>query len=134
MAPVREIQLLAQERFYSTPSARVTRPPERSPSITTLKANSIPANGEFTLYFNTTGERNTATGDSALYSNTTGNLNTAIGNAALLTNTSGNRNTAIGAMTLFLNTAGDNTATGASAHSANTPASLTRPTVLKRNL
>ena len=73
------------------------------------------------MYFNTTGERNTALGDSALYLNTEGSRNTAIGNPAMLNNTTGNDNTAIGAGALFSNTDGDsNTAVGSEALVTNT--------------
>jgi hypothetical protein len=68
------------------------------------------------LYFNTTGERNTAIGDSALYLNTEGSRNTAIGNPALLNNTTGTDNTAVGASALEHNTTGfRNTVLGADA-------------------
>ena len=72
------------------------------------------------MYFNTTGERNTAIGDSALYQNTEGSRNTAIGNPALLSNVIGNDNTAVGSSALRESIGSDNTAIGADALSANT--------------
>ena len=72
--------------------------------------------GDSALLYNTTGDENTANGYQALFLNTTGGGNTAIGGHALWDNTTGTANTAIGDVALFLNTTGSsNTAVGAGA-------------------
>ena len=55
------------------------------------------ANGEAALFFNTTGNNNTAVGTNALFENVTGIENTANGSSALRSNTTGHDNTANGA-------------------------------------
>jgi hypothetical protein len=73
------------------------------------------------LYFNTTGNYNTAVGANALTRNTIGNYNTAEGTGALFSNTTGSANTAVGLEALFSNTIGfQNTATGHLALFSNT--------------
>lgn len=65
------------------------------------------------LYYNTTGNGNTANGIGALLTNNTGENNTAIGQAALLNNTTGYYNSASGRSALYSNTIGhSNTANG----------------------
>ena len=59
------------------------------------------------LYFNTTGDRNTAIGSSVLVNNTTGYRNTGNGSFALYYNTSGFYNTATGYGALYRNTTGN---------------------------
>ena len=54
------------------------------------------ANGDRTLFSNTTGAANTAIGGSALFNNTIGSTNTAVGSIALSNNSSGNNNIALG--------------------------------------
>jgi len=54
------------------------------------------ANGDRTLFSNTTGAANTAMGGSALFNNTVGSTNTAVGSVALSNNSSGNNNIALG--------------------------------------
>ena len=72
------------------------------------------------LYYNTTGNQNTATGANSLLSNSNGNQNTANGYDALRFNT-GSWNTAIGANAMILNTFGaNNTAIGKNALYFNT--------------
>ena len=72
------------------------------------------AEGDFALFFLTTGTGNTAVGTSALFNNTTGSANTAVGFEALLSNATGNNNTASGFEALFSNTTGiENVASGA---------------------
>jgi hypothetical protein len=76
------------------------------------------------LYYNTTGDSNTASGYKALENNTTGGSNTASGRSALQNNTTGNYNTANGLSTLNANTTGsNNTASGRSALLYNTTGS-----------
>jgi subtilisin-like proprotein convertase family protein len=79
------------------------------------------ANGVNTLYWNTTGNNNTANGIASLEKNTTGNYNTANGSFALYNNTTGINNTATGVEALHHNTTGiNNTANGRSALFSNT--------------
>jgi hypothetical protein len=71
------------------------------------------ANGNMSLYSNSSGNGNTAYGYASLYSNTSGSSNIANGNQSLYFNTTGSNNTAIGNASLNKNTAGgDNTANG----------------------
>jgi len=60
------------------------------------------------LYYNTTGNYNTASGGGALYSNTTGIQNSAVGVNALYYNTTGSYNSAVGVNALQNNTTGSN--------------------------
>jgi len=62
--------------------------------------------GADALFFNTTGEANTAIGNNALQGNTTVSGNTAIGASALISNSTGSNNTAIGDLALEANTTG----------------------------
>ena len=65
------------------------------------------------MFFNTTGNSNTALGTAALVLNTTGSFNTATGVNSLSSNTIGNQNTATGNDALSSNTTGfNNTAIG----------------------
>jgi hypothetical protein len=105
-------------------------------SLGHIEALSNTALGYHTLYFNTSGDRNTATGDSALFqnnssdntangykalsSNAAGSANTATGSRALDSNTTGSANTATGYQALFHNTADGNTADGYQALYSNT--------------
>jgi len=76
------------------------------------------------LYFNTTGNLNTASGFAALYSNTTGSNNSASGFNALALNTTGVDNTAHGSNALSSNTTGsENSALGYDALQRNTTGS-----------
>ena len=87
------------------------------------------ANGNMSLYSNSSGYSNTAYGSASLYSNTSGSLNTAngfrslysnkasyntaYGSGSLSSNTTGGYNTANGVNSLYLNTTGsNNTANG----------------------
>ena len=70
------------------------------------------ASGYQTLFYNTTGARNTANGVGALFHNTTGGTNTGCGNNALMNNHTGNSNTAEGVGALGNNTGSFNTALG----------------------
>lgn len=71
------------------------------------------ANGNMSLYSNSSGNSNTAYGYASLYSNTSGSSNIANGNQSLYFNTTGSNNTAIGNASLNKNTeGGDNTANG----------------------
>jgi Chaperone of endosialidase len=65
------------------------------------------ANGNYALYFNTTGKANTASGNSALLENTTGYYNTAFGYKALFSNSTGSHNTSSGDHALVFNTTGN---------------------------
>lgn len=77
--------------------------------------------GYLTLFYNSTGDNNTAIGSAALTSNTTGTNNAAHGYEALSANTTGFGNTATGAYALRQNTEGLlNTAIGTDALLANT--------------
>jgi subtilisin-like proprotein convertase family protein len=78
----------------------------------------------WTLFYNNTGNQNTAAGAYVLFSNTEGNSNTAAGFGALSNNTTGNNNTADGAYALQYNTEGNNNvANGAYALNSNTTGS-----------
>jgi hypothetical protein len=89
--------------------------------------------GSYALTNNTTGQDNTAIGAYAMQVNTTGNSNTANGSFALGNNQTGSANTANGTGALAINTGGSsNTATGFEALET-TPATTTRPTVLRRS-
>ena len=75
------------------------------------------ATGAFALFSNTgasnqpsgePGSFNTANGDRTLFNNTTGAANTAVGANALINNTSGSGNTGIGSITLSNNSSGNN--------------------------
>jgi hypothetical protein len=98
------------------------------------------ANGNMSLYSNSSGYSNTAYGSASLYSNTSGSLNTAngfrslysniasyntaYGSGSLYSNTTGVYNTANGVNSLYLNTTGsNNTANGLTALYSNTTGS-----------
>jgi hypothetical protein len=96
-------------------------------SLGRIEALSNTALGYQTLYFNPSGDRNTATGNRALYQNNgsdntatgasalnhnTADSNTATGASALFSNVTGSFNTAMGANALYHNTAEGNTAIG----------------------
>jgi uncharacterized coiled-coil protein SlyX len=66
------------------------------------------ANGQASLFSNTTGGSNTANGSNALFHNTTGNNNTADGFNALNKNTTGSSNIALGFNAGFNLTIGSN--------------------------
>jgi trimeric autotransporter adhesin len=84
--------------------------------------NSIAAGGAYNsafgyeaLFFNTTGQLNTAFGNNALRKNIGGGNNTAMGSGALELNTTGSENIAVGVSTMGKNTGGtQNTAVGTS--------------------
>jgi hypothetical protein len=90
-------------------------------SNTAFGAFALNANVGATMSDAAAGSNNTAVGLQALYLNTSGAENTAIGVDALLGNTTGNANTASGFAALNQNTSGTfNTASGFDALSANT--------------
>ena len=82
--------------------------------------NSNTAYGYASLYSNTTGMDNIANGNQSLYFNTTGSNNTAIGNASLNKNITGQDNTAIGIGSLYNNNGSYNTANGTRSLYSNT--------------
>jgi hypothetical protein len=82
--------------------------------------NSNTAYGYASLYSNTSGSSNIANGNQSLYFNTTGSNNTAIGNASLNSNIEGVDNTANGFAALYKNTGGYNTANGSRSLYSNT--------------
>jgi hypothetical protein len=76
------------------------------------------------MYYNSTGDFNSAFGRAALYFNTTGSYNTAIGRSALQSNTTASNNTAVGYQAGYTNsTGGSNTLIGSGAGYAMTTGS-----------
>jgi trimeric autotransporter adhesin len=76
------------------------------------------------MFFNISGDSNTAIGLGALENNSSGNFNTAIGTGALANNTKGTGNTASGLEALYFNTTGNgNTANGITALEENSTGS-----------
>lgn len=74
--------------------------------------NGNTAEGDYALFYLTSGGYNTANGFAALNSDTSGGANTAIGGYALYNNTNGDANTAIGVAALYNNNGTSNTAVG----------------------